>query len=146
MSTLRLETENNRTNYMPGEELKGIAMWQMDKRPRDIEVRIFWYTEGKGTQDVEIVDTIRLESPKQNDVCNFEFTLPQGPHSFSGSLISLLWAIEVVAEPSGDTERLSFNLSSTGEEIQIICHEDDEDYPEDEEALILEEGYNEGEG
>ena len=52
MSTLKIGTSENKTQYRPGEEIAGRALWILDEPPKAVEVRLFWYTEGKGTQDV----------------------------------------------------------------------------------------------
>jgi hypothetical protein len=64
-----------------------------------IEVRLFWYTQGKGTRDVEVVDSLRVDNPEPSGHTRFSFQLPAGPYSFSGRLITLDWAIEAVALP-----------------------------------------------
>jgi hypothetical protein len=45
--------------------------------------------------------------------------LPLAPYSFSGKLISLIWGLELVLEPSQETARFEFTLSPTGEEIML---------------------------
>ena len=45
--------------------------------------------------------------------------MPESPYSFSGKLVSLLWALELVAEPSGDTERKDISITPTGTEISL---------------------------
>jgi hypothetical protein len=44
---------------------------------------------------------------------------PSGPYSFSGRLISLLWALEAVAEPGGEVARREIVLSPSGEEVRL---------------------------
>ncbi len=122
MSSLAVATYGNRTRFRPGEEVAGKALWILDKEPEAVEVRLFWYTEGKGTQDVEVVDVMRIESSETRHEAEFKFTLPGEPYSFSGKLISLLWALEVVVRPSGETERLNITVSPS--ENEIILHGD----------------------
>ena len=47
------------------------------------------------------------------------FVLPPAPYSFSGKLISLIWAVEVVAEGIKEASRLEFTLSPDGREITL---------------------------
>lgn len=117
MSTLKIGTYENKTQYRPGDEVAGRALWMLDEPPKAVEVRLFWYTEGKGTQDVELIDSVRFDAPSERDQKDFRFTLPDEPYSFSGKLISLIWALELVALPSDDTERLPITVSPTGHEI-----------------------------
>ena len=119
MSSLRIATQVQRKTFRPGEEVSGAVGWTLDKQPKSAEVRLFWYTAGKGTRDVGVVATRKLEAPKPNDERAFSFKLPEAPYSFSGSLISLIWAIELVVEPGGLSERVEITVSPTGEEILL---------------------------
>ncbi len=126
MSELHVVTSDNRTEFLPGALIEGRVSWQLDKPAEAIEVRLFWYTRGKGTEDVNVVDMVRFDQPSQSDDRSFRFTLPEAPYSFSGKLISLIWALEVVALPSKEVARLDITLSPTGREIvlaQLAPHE-----------------------
>ena len=119
MSSLKIETTDNRLNYFPKERIEGEVSWNLIKNPSAIEVRLFWYTAGKGTGDVKIIDAIRFSNPSRNETRSFSFTLPSLPYSFSGKLISLIWAIELIAEPENTSARFDFFMSSTGEEVTL---------------------------
>ncbi len=105
--------------FRPGQVLEGSASWQLDAPPRAVEIRLFWFTSGKGTQDVAVVDALRFETPSQNERQEFRFPLPESPYSFSGPLITLTWAVEAVAEPSGEAGRREFTLSPAGREVAL---------------------------
>lgn len=119
MNQLKLGTRDNRTEFRPGEEIAGAAGWQLDQAPQSVEVRLFWYTRGKGTEDVGVVDTVRFEQPQREEARPFRFVAPAEPYSFSGTLISLLWALELVVQPGQDSSRLELTLSPTGKEILL---------------------------
>lgn len=119
MSWLTLEASGGRTEYRPGEAIQGTAGWSLDKVPSAVEIRLFWYTEGRGTQDVLIVDRVRIEGPLANERRDFRFELPAEPYTFSGKLISLRWALEVVALPSDEAQRLEITVGPTGKEILL---------------------------
>lgn len=119
MSELRIELAGGRTAFTPGEPLSGRASWRVEDQPSSVELRLFWYTSGKGTQDVGIVETMMLASPRPQDRRDFTLPLPREPYSFSGKLISLAWAIELIVEPGGHVERREFVLSATGQEVVI---------------------------
>jgi hypothetical protein len=119
MSELSILLSDDNLSYYPGETMSGTVTWNLDRSPEVVELRLFWRTEGKGDQDLEIAGVVRYENPSQRDEEAFEFTLPDGPYSFSGKLISLIWALELVALPSEETERLEFILSPAGQEILI---------------------------
>lgn len=84
----------------PGGRIAGTASWQAERAPEGIEVRLFWYTKGKGDRDLSLVETIVVDAPQATDRRPFSFRLPAAPPSFYGELIELVWAIEVVALPS----------------------------------------------
>lgn len=108
-----------RGGWLPGATLSGVARWRLPSPAAVLELRLFWYTRGKGTQDVAIVQTIPLPASRVQGEHSFQIELPEGPYSFSGRLISLIWALELVAEPGNRAARVEFVLSPTGEEILI---------------------------
>lgn len=119
MSTLRLDLDGERRWFLPGDELAGRAVWRLDGDPAAIEVRLFWHTSGKGTEDVEVVENHRIDAPGLAGESDFGFRLPLGPYSFSGSLITLSWALELVALPSGETERVDLVVGPTPVEVRL---------------------------
>jgi hypothetical protein len=118
MSTLRIDTGATRA-YKPGETISGRVTWQVDTAPESAELRLFWYTRGKGTQDVENVNSVVFQTPQMNDERTFSLTLPREPYSFSGKLISLVWALELIVEPGSNVERQEFVLSASGTEVVL---------------------------
>ena len=119
MSDLSLQFENMAAKFKPGETVRGLAGWRLDTATTSIDLRLFWYTEGKGTQDVTIVHSTTLEHPQQTQSYPFQFELPPSPYSFSGKLISLIWAVELVVRPSKESTRQTFTMSPTAEEIEL---------------------------
>lgn len=119
MSELTLTTRENYTQFYPGEELAGEAAWRLDEAADALEVRLFWWTSGKGTQDVKVVGTHRIEAPDLDGQEPFAFTVPLHPYSFSGKLISLQWGLELVALPSGEAHRMDLTISPSGEEVLL---------------------------
>jgi len=119
MSSLKLEIRDGQTAFRPGDEVVGTASWQLERAPRELEVRLFWRTEGKGTQDVHIADTVRYADAAASEQREFLLVVPRGPFSFSGSLISLIWAIEAVATHPAATARAGIVVSPTGAEIEL---------------------------
>jgi hypothetical protein len=118
MSELQLNIDGDRQGFTPGGSLAGHASWDVSG-VTTAEVRLFWYTKGKGTQDVQIVDTVVFESPQNRDRREFRMGLPDQPYSVSGKLISIVWALELLVERGAHVERREFVLSPTGREIQI---------------------------
>ena len=119
MSDLSLQFENTNAKFKPGETLSGLAGWRLDQPATSIDLRLFYYTEGKGTQDVVVIHTTSFDNPPQRGSHPFQFQLPAAPYSFSGKLISLIWAIEMIVRPGNESTRLPFTLSSDGEEVVL---------------------------
>ncbi len=119
MNSLRIETLDGGAAYGPREEIAGRASWSLEKPPDAVELRLFWYTQGKGTQDVGIVRSVRFDGAGREDRREFRFTLPEAPYSCSGKLVSVCWALELVALPSGQTGRFEFTMAPGGKEIVL---------------------------
>lgn len=109
MSRLELDLADGRISFRPDEEIEGEIRWDLEgmggKPPETLELRLFWYTEGKGDQDVSIVDSLSVEAPGVRGDRRFRLSLPAGPLSFTGRLMSLRWALELVSPTGGDSCR-----------------------------------------
>jgi len=105
--------------FKPGETIEGKVSWQLDDDAEAIEIRLFWYTEGKGSQDVEVVNEKGIANPDRAGNRSFRFRVPRGPYSFSGKLITLAWAVELVVLPSGETERLDLLVGPQPVEVEL---------------------------
>ena len=46
-------------------------------------------------------------------------TLPEGPWSFNGLLVHLVWGLELVAEPGEHVARVDLTVAPGGREIQL---------------------------
>ena len=113
MNILSIKIQDDKVKFLPDEEIYGEVMWNLQKVPIKIVVNLFWFTEGKGTPDSEIVNSIELEpyDSSSGGKQPFRFKLPPAPHSFSGNLISLKWAIEVLAPPLRERDVYTFTMS-----------------------------------
>jgi len=119
MEWMRIETRDGVTAFLPGETVEGTVGWRFNVAARSVELHLLWYTEGKGEQDVGVVASVPLADPGRNEVRPFQIRLPAGPFSFSGRLISLVWALEAVAEPGSRAERLQITVSPTRQELLL---------------------------
>jgi hypothetical protein len=119
MSQVTLEMRDGQKAFRPGEAVSGAAFWKLERAPKSAEVRLFWRTRGKGTEDVSVVDTVRYENPQSEEARLFRFQAPDGPYSFSGRLIALIWGLELVVEPSESIAQVEITLSPTGQEVLL---------------------------
>ena len=98
MSEITLELDHPDATLTPGEAVRGRVRWRLHEPPRRVEVRVGWYTEGKGTPDWQTVQQERWEEVRAEDERSFNLPLPAGPHTYHGKLISILWAVEAEAD------------------------------------------------
>lgn len=118
MDSIRVDVDGQ-TALEPGSEISGSVHWSLAAAPRSVHTRLFWYTEGKGDRDLSIIEEATVGGSAPSGETPFRFVLPPGPYSFSGELISLIWAIEAVAEPSGATGRVELTVGPGGREARI---------------------------
>jgi hypothetical protein len=116
---LEITTRGGGRWFKPGETVGGTATWHLDGDAEAIEVRLFWFTSGKGSQDVEVVGRLHLARPEISGSRSFEFSVPRAPYSFSGSLITLSWALELVTLPAGETDRFDLVIGPRPVEVRL---------------------------
>ncbi len=119
MDRLKITLHDDKTVFVPRETIRGVIEWNLDAGPKRLDLSLFWYTAGKGTRDVGMVHNVWFDDPGARGSKDFSFTLPDGPYSFSGRLISVIWAIELTRSPGSETTRREITLSPTGKEILL---------------------------
>ncbi len=118
MSELILHLDGDRSAFRPGEVVSGTLRWRLSDTSETLTVRLLWFTQGKGTVDVGVVDEHPVSAPGPSGEEPFRFRLPAGPYSFSGRLISLLWAVEAAASPD-TVARVNLIVSPTLVEVLV---------------------------
>jgi hypothetical protein len=116
-----IQLDENRTAFRPGEMIRGSVAWSLSEIPRSGQVRLAWNTAGKGTQNVSTVQTLNLSPTSPREQQRFEIRAPESPYSFSGRLVSLIWAIEVELEPHSHCARQEIVISPTGHEVDLYA-------------------------
>ena len=116
-----IQTDYNNAEYTPGDILAGTLAWDLPAGTECIALRLFWFTSGRGSQDIESVDELTWPIPatRLQGQEKFSFTLPTEPYSFSGKIISLTWALEAVALPDETSVQREFTLTPNGQEIVL---------------------------
>ncbi len=121
MNQLSITIDDSRQAFRPGEELSGSVRWHLDENPGHLTLSLFWHTRGKGTQDVGVVESVQLDSREPFGESEFKFRLPDGPYSFSGKLLSIIWALELTDAKGREATREEITLSPSGQEV--ICQD-----------------------
>ena len=116
---LEIHVDAGGTAFEPGDTLRGTLQWMGDRALEAVELRLLWYTEGRGDQDVGVARTLRIEAPAAVGSSPFELEAPGGPYSCSGRLVSIRWALEAVTKPASDTARTELVLAPGGREVQL---------------------------
>ena len=119
MDKLSIHFRQDKTTFAPRQAVHGAIQWSLEANPPALELSLFWYTMGKGTRDVGVVETQTFERLGPCGSKEFSFTLPDGPYSFSGKLVSLIWALELTSPKTNDTVRREITVSPTGQEIVL---------------------------
>ena len=93
---LHIQVDYDNTEFTPGDTISGTLAWNSPAGTKNVAIRLFWFTSGRGTQDIELIDELTWPvsptAPSQGSE-KFAFTLPNEPYSFSGQIISLTWAL-----------------------------------------------------
>lgn len=119
MNELKILLRDERRSFRPGETIEGVAGWRLAQPAKSVELRLFWFTRGKGTEDVGVAGRVLFEAPQAEEGRRFSFVLPAEPYSFSGQLVSLIWAVELVVQPGEICTRVEVVVSPTGREILL---------------------------
>ena len=120
---IQLGLRDNRLAYRPKDFVEGAVLWEMDAPPKRAEIRLLWFTRGKGTEDGVTVAEEKLGGPRAGDTRTFKLQLPEAPYSFSGRLISLIWVVELVIAPGNHFERIEIVMGPEGREIILPAGE-----------------------
>ena len=120
MSEVAIAIDGSKRVFSPRDAVSGRVSWSLAEVPQSVELRLGWSTEGKGTKDCEIVQTLSFQPLRTNESRDFKLVLPEGPYSFSGKLISLKWALEAEVAPSGETAGEDIVLSPFAEEVLLV--------------------------
>lgn len=114
-----IDVELPKLNYQPGESIEGKFVWKQIGKGIRFDIRLIWFTEGKGTRDHQTIHHQLIEPKEFDGSKSFRFVAPHWPHSFSGQFISLRWAIEAVELPSDEATTMILVIAPEGQEIVL---------------------------
>lgn len=115
--TLTLNQDPN--TLVPGQVIEGTAGWRLPDAPRNAVLRLFWYTEGRGTRDIGIVQELRIPATYAEMSGTFRMNVPPMPYSFNGQLIALKWALELLVDNEKLVERVELVVSPWVEQVML---------------------------
>ena len=108
-----------RTSFRPREAVEGSVSWSSTDPVRSVAVRLLWETKGEGEPDSEVVAEADFAEPGYASEKEFRLVLPAVPYSFAGNLVSLIWRVEAVLEPTAETASAEIVVSPSGREIRL---------------------------
>lgn len=117
-----IEIQLDRDTFKLGETVKGQAIWNFPKGKKYKAgcVQLLWRTEGRGSIDQELVQTISLTIDPDAvlpQVFPFAFLIPpMSPISYDGQLLRILWQVLAYPISSG----IQFRPQSTQIPIQVL--------------------------
>ncbi len=117
MISIRLDGPRS---FEPGSEIEVTGRWDLAEQPESVELRLVWNTEGKGTTDIGVSVTEQIEFPLASDERTIALRLPRAPYSYSGRLVSIVWALELVALPGEEADRVEITIGPGGREVVPI--------------------------
>lgn len=112
-ASIELDQEDGRLR--PFDELSGSVRWDGEAPADGAELRLFWITAGRGTEESMVI----ARQPIGPGGGRFRFELPDAPYSFSGTLVSVRWALELVVDDDEVAAARDFILSPTGGELRL---------------------------
>lgn len=110
---------DGRSAFSPGEDITGTIRWSAEQAPAWLELRLFWYTEGKGTQDIGVARSERFSDPGPQGERPFRMRAPAHPQSCSGRLVSVRWALELVSADDQPVVKVDLVIAPGAREITL---------------------------
>lgn len=130
MNSLAIQTCDGRTTFDPAETISVDVQWELNDEPEALELRLVWNTSGKGDTDIGVENTVLLDTPGPSGSRRVDVDLPGAPYSFSGKLVSLIWALELVAKPSEESCHTEITIAPGQREV--LLHREPIEQPADE--------------
>ena len=119
MPSAAIHITDQRTAFSPHETVTGQVSWQLDVPPKSAELRLVWSTSGRGISDGSVVQAVPFAAPQPTESRPFTITLPDAPYSFSGSLISLTWVLELVIGSGDLVESVEIVVGPGGNAVSL---------------------------
>ena len=116
---MTLQIKLDETVIHPGEQLKGLVVWDFDSVPSKITLAVSWQTSGKGSDDSETVLEEDWVPDSKSGERKFAFQMPRGPISVNGNLISIAWQIECTSKRPSAASTIPFVLSQMDRPIRL---------------------------
>lgn len=130
MAAIKIKLDGDKYAFAPGEVISGRAAWHFDEAPAAVELRLMWHTVGKGTTDANVAEVVALAGNGNWGDAPFSITAPAAPWSCDGTLVSICWMLELVAEPNDDLDSADIVIAPGAKAIALGALSDFDDVDE----------------
>jgi hypothetical protein len=120
---IQLQLTNVKRSYSPGEVIEVRIKWDVSKPADRFDVELSWATRGKGTVDEEIAaSAVVVAGGRTSGEGSFRITAPNGPYSFSGRLVSLVWILAASSVDGKESSEEHVLIAPGGQELLVYTH------------------------
>ena len=121
MAEMEIHLDEGQTCFEPGDHICGRIKWQLQKDPEKLTLGLFWKTQGRGTEDTGLAKEIIFDNPGLSGEKSFIIECPEGPYSYSGKLISIVWGVELCGKKVKGVAGEDITIAPGGKEV--VCTE-----------------------
>jgi hypothetical protein len=118
LDSLTLGFPDGRSAFLPGEAIEVDVAWQLEEPAEQVELRLVWSTAGTGSRDLGVVGRRALGAGRSGGKRE-RLRLPESPYSFSGTLISLRWNLELVVDGGRSSTQLGLVIAPERREVSL---------------------------
>ncbi len=118
LDSLTLGFADGRAAFLPGETIEVDVAWQLEEPAEEVELRLVWSTAGIGARDLGVVGRRALGAGRSGGARE-RLRLPDSPYSFSGTLISLRWNLELVVDRGRSSTQLGLVIAPERREVSL---------------------------
>ena len=125
--SISIHLHDDRTSFAPGGTITGEVRWNELRVSGDtvISLELAFRTEGKGTSQREVFDELEWPITMADGSEAFTIEAPNWPWSFSGKLVSVLWALDAW-QGNEHAESVQVTISPNGDEMDLYRYDIDE--------------------
>jgi hypothetical protein len=114
-----MELEVEARDIVPGQWIVGRVRYRDLEKGQQLELRLTWSTDGKGTRDSMIVTQQFIPSQASSGLVEFQVQAPNWPVSFNGQMLSLEWMIQLVRLPEQVSENITICIGPDAKPIAL---------------------------
>lgn len=114
-STIRIELNEQKTLFHPGEILKGSIIWSISDKTsfKSIDIHLGWRAENQEQANYMCHASEHINiNGEQKGSAAFSVILPCGPISYNGELFKVDWLLEAISSNKRHVYTLPFVLST----------------------------------